>query len=146
MRLALKACCCLLILTGIAVAQTDRGTITGTVSDPAGAVIPGATVQAKNIGTSAEYTGATTTTGNYTLAQLPPGVYQVTVSMSGFKTFVRQGITVQAAQIYRIDINLEVGAISETVTVTEDAAWTICRSCRSGRAPVQTAVSETPTL
>ena len=121
MRLALKACCCLLILTGIAVAQTDRGTITGTVSDPAGAVIPGATVQAKNIGTSAEYTGATTTTGNYTLAQLPPGVYQVTVSMSGFKTFVRQGITVQAAQIYRIDINLEVGAISETVTVTEDA-------------------------
>jgi hypothetical protein len=56
MRLLLKACCCLLILAGMAIAQTDRGTITGTISDPAGAVAPGAAIKAKNIGTGAEYT------------------------------------------------------------------------------------------
>jgi hypothetical protein len=121
MRIFLKACCCLFLFTGIAIAQSDRGTITGSITDPAGAIIPSATIQAKNNATSAEYVGASTNTGNYTLAQLPPGVYQITVSKNGFKTFVRQGITIQAAQIVRIDVSLEVGAISETVTVTEDA-------------------------
>jgi hypothetical protein len=121
MRLFLKASCCLLILAGMAIAQTDRGTITGTVTDPAGAVAPGAAIKAKNPATGAEYTTATTNTGNYTLAQLPAGTYDVSVSMTGFKTYVRQGITVLAAQTLRIDVPLEVGAISETVTVTEDA-------------------------
>lgn len=119
-RLFLRTCFCFFILAGVALAQSDRGTITGTVSDPAGAVTPGATIKAKNVGTGAEYLAATTNTGNYTVAQLPVGTYEINVSMSGFKTFVRQGITVSAAQTLRVDVALEVGSISETVTVNAD--------------------------
>src|SRR5690242_10493233 len=69
--LSLSVCC--LLLAVCAFAQSDRGTITGTVSDPAGAVVANAPIQAKNLGTGVEYASATSTTGNYTLLQLPPG-------------------------------------------------------------------------
>src|SRR5215831_19136196 len=104
-----------------ALAQTERGTITGTVSDPTGAVIPGANVVAVNTETAARYETISTETGNYTLAQLPSGLYQLSVELPGFKKFVRQGLTVQAAQIIRIDVALEVGSNSEEVTVEADA-------------------------
>ena len=109
------------ISAGFLLAQSDRGTITGTVSDPAGAVVAGAPIQAKNIETGVNYEGATSTTGNYTLAQLPAGAYEVTVSVPGFKKFTRAGLRVQVAQTVRIDIPLEVGATSDSVTVTEAA-------------------------
>ena len=120
MRLAFVVVCCLLIAM-TAVAQSDRGTITGTVSDPAGAVIANAPIQARNVDTGVVYEGATSTTGNYTLAQLPVGSYQVTVAVSGFKKYTRSGLTVQIAQTLRIDVTLEVGATSDSVTVTEAA-------------------------
>ena len=102
--------------------QSDRGTITGTVADPAGAVVANAPIQAKNLGTGVEYASATSTTGNYTLLQLPPGDYQVTVSVPGFKKYTRSGLTVEVAQTLRIDIALEVGSATESVTVTESAS------------------------
>src|SRR5579864_5885285 len=102
-------------------AQTDRGTITGTVTDPADAVIASATVQAKNQATGAVYAAATSTTGNYTIAQLPVGTYDLTVGAMGFKQFVRTGLTVEVAGILRIDARLEVGSAAESVTVTEAA-------------------------
>jgi hypothetical protein len=102
-------------------AQSDRGTITGTVSDPAGAVVANATVQARHVETGGLYEAASTSTGNYTLAQLPVGAYELSVSVAGFKKYVRQGLVVQTAQTYRIDIGLEVGAANESVTVTEQA-------------------------
>src|SRR5690349_10980416 len=100
---------CSLLLAACAFAQSDRGTITGTVADPAGAVVPNAPIQAKNTGTGVEYSGATSTTGNYTLVQLPPGVYEITVTVPGFKRYNRTGITVQVAQTLRVDVTLEVG-------------------------------------
>src|SRR4051794_382977 len=93
-------------------AQSDRATITGTISDPAGAVVANAPVQAQNLDTGADYSAASTNTGNYTLSELPVGRYEITVAVPGFKKFVRQGITVQAAQTYRVDIKLEVGSNS----------------------------------
>ena len=121
MRSTLVAVCCLLLVAGATFAQTGRGTITGTIADPAGAVIPGVTIAAKNSETGGVFEAASTSTGNYTLSQLPPGVYQLSASVPGFKQFVRTGITVLAAQILRIDIALEVGNITETVTVNADA-------------------------
>jgi hypothetical protein len=105
-----------------ALAQSDRGTITGTVSDPAGAVVADATVEARNAATDGVYQAATTTTGNYTLSQLPVGSYALTVSVPGFKTYVRSGITVPVAQTLRIDVLLEVGAASESIRVEANAA------------------------
>ena len=99
--------------------QTDRGSITGTISDPAGAVVASAKIEAKNVATGATYEVASTDTGNYTLSQLPAGTYEMSVTVTGFKKFVRQNLTVQVAGTLRIDVRLEVGATSESVTVTE---------------------------
>jgi len=104
-----------------ALAQTDRGTITGTISDPAGAVVSNAAIQARNLGTGGLYDVVSTATGNYTLAELPAGTYEIAVTVPGFKKFVRQGLTIQVAQAVRIDIALEVGNATESVTVTAEA-------------------------
>ena len=102
-----------------AFAQSDRGTITGTVADPAGAVVAGAAIEAKNVATGAVYQTASSTTGNYTIAQLPAGSYQMSITVSGFKKFIRTGLVVEVAGTLRIDAALEVGTASESVTVTE---------------------------
>ncbi|HYK57843.1 MAG TPA: TonB-dependent receptor [Bryobacteraceae bacterium] len=112
---------CGLVLASAILAQSDRGTITGTVSDPAGAVVAAAPVQIKNVETGAVYQAGTSATGNYTLAQLPAGQYELSVSVPGFKNFVRKSITVNVAETYRVDVVLEVGSNTESVTVTEAA-------------------------
>src|ERR1700674_2883700 len=104
-----------------ALAQGDRGTITGTISDPAGAVVPAAPVEARNVETGAVYEAASSATGNYTLAQLPTGNYELSVVVSGFKKYVRQGLFLPVAQTLRIDIRMEVGLNTESVTVSEAA-------------------------
>jgi len=111
----------LAILASATFAQTDRGTITGTVLDPAGAVVPNASISAKNGATGQEYTVGSTGTGNYTIANLPAGSYELDVTAMGFKKFVRPNLTVQVAETARVDVTLEVGAVSDTVTVTTEA-------------------------
>src|SRR6202171_2453202 len=108
----------LVVLSSVVFAQSDRGNITGTVTDPAGAVVVNAPIEARNVNTGAIYQAATTETGNYTLAQLPVGPYEVTVTAAGFRKYTRQGLTVENAQTARIDVALQVGETSETVTVT----------------------------
>src|SRR5580658_2806775 len=111
----------LCLLSVAAFAQSDRGTITGTVSDPTGAIIAGAAVEARNVATDALYPVASSNTGNYTIAQLPAGAYDVTVTVMGFKKFIRTGLTVEVAGTIRVDAALEVGAATESVTITEAA-------------------------
>ena len=110
----------LLLMSGAALAQTG-GTITGTVADPAGAVVAGASIEARNTETNARYPVATSATGNYTLSALPPGTYELDITSAGFKKFVRQGLVVQNAQTIRVDAALEVGQAAESVTVTSEA-------------------------
>ena len=113
---------CLLVSAAVVLAQSDRGTITGTVADPAGAVVANAPIEAKNTGTGAVFEAASSETGNYTLAQLPVGNYEISVAVAGFKKYVRQNITVGVAQTVRVDIALEVGSAAESVTVTEQTS------------------------
>src|SRR6266446_2894238 len=103
-----------------AFAQTDRGAITGTIADPAGAVVASAPIEVRNVETGAVYQVGSSATGNYTV-QVPAGTYEVTVNVPGFKKYVRQNIAVPVAQTLRIDIGLEVGSNAESVTVTEAA-------------------------
>src|SRR3954447_9827836 len=85
-----------LLLAAITVfAQSDRGTITGTLSDPGGAVVPNVRVSLINTLTGAAFETATTGTGNYTLPSLPVGRYNLTVAAPGFSQYVREGIMVQ---------------------------------------------------
>src|SRR5881296_1680664 len=106
-----------LLFSPAVLAQTDRGTLTGTVSDTTGAVIPGVPIEAKNIQTGATYQAGSSETGNYTLAQLPAGTYELSATLPGFKKFVRAGVIVSVATVLRIDVTLEVGATGESVTV-----------------------------
>ena len=117
----LEVAICLLVLGFSAFAQTDRGTITGAVSDPAGAVVANAVVEAKNADTGTVFQAGTSATGNYTLAQMPVGTYELSVTVPGFKKSVRPGIIVSVAVTVRVDFTLEVGAATESVTVQAEA-------------------------
>jgi hypothetical protein len=125
MRARLVSICLLLLtllLTMSVFGQSDRGTITGTIADPAGAVVANAPIELKNSGTGISYQAASTATGNYTLAQLPVGSYEMTITVAGFKKYVRQNISVEIGQTVRLDVPLEVGATSDSVTVTTEVS------------------------
>jgi hypothetical protein len=110
-----------LIFSSAVFGQGANGTITGTVTDPAGAVVANAPIEAKNTGTSAVYPAATSATGNYTLSELPIGTYDISVTAPGFKKETRTGIQVQAQTTFRVDFTLQVGAATESVTITAEA-------------------------
>ena len=110
----------LLACVSAGLAQTDRGTITGTISDPAGAVVPSANIEVKNSDTGAVFAGGTSATGNYVVA-VPAGRYELSVTVPGFKKYVRQNLQVTVATDVRQDVTLEVGSATESVTVEEAA-------------------------
>jgi hypothetical protein len=101
-------------------AQTFRGTILGTVTDPSGAVVPGAKVTVKNTGTGLERSTETSADGSYALPELPIGTYSVTVVQQGFQTFVATGVTVDVAGERRVDAAMKTGQISTKVEVSGD--------------------------
>ncbi len=111
----------LLALAAVLSAQGERGTITGTVVDPGGAVVGGAAVEAKHVETGTAYNTTTTNTGNYTLGQLAVGDYEITVTVPGFKKYRRSGLAVQVAATVRVDVTLDLGAVTDSVTVNEQA-------------------------
>src|ERR1041385_8786307 len=113
--------CLLLSCAGFALAQSAAGTITGTVSDPAGAVVANAPIEAKNTSTGTVYNAQTSGTGNYTIAQMPVGTYEISVSAPGFKKAVRTGVEVVSLTTFRVDFTLQIGATTESVTITADA-------------------------
>ncbi len=106
--------------SGAVFGQTG-GTITGVISDPAGAVVPNAPVEVKNTDTGVVSTAASSATGNYTLNELPAGTYEIDVAAAGFKKSVRTGVTVQQLQTTRVDFALQVGTAAEALTVTDVA-------------------------
>ena len=137
---------CVALSPLVLLAQGDRGTITGEISDPAGAVVANAAVEARHIETGTVYPAQSTATGNYTVVQLPAGTYEVSVTVPGFKKFVRTGLTVQVAETLRIDIQLEVGAATESVTVQADAALLKTESGKLSHNITTQTVDELPML
>jgi hypothetical protein len=122
------------------------GTITGTILDPAGAVIPNASIEARNTDTNGKYPAASSNTGNYTLSELPPGIYDMTNSAPGFKKFIRPGLEVQAAQTIRVNGNLEVGSATESLTVTAAATLLKTESGESSQTVSTQTMDELPLL
>ncbi|MBV9086306.1 MAG: carboxypeptidase regulatory-like domain-containing protein, partial [Acidobacteriaceae bacterium] len=104
----------------LATAQSDRGTITGTVTDPSGAVVKDAKVTATNKVSGEVRETRTTSDGNYTLAELIAAPYTVTVEAGGFKGST-QDVVVPVQVTRRADFQLVVGAATETTTVTAEA-------------------------
>jgi hypothetical protein len=106
------------LVTLTCLAQSDRGTLTGVVADPSGAVIAAARVEIVNSGTQTKYRTGTNGTGQYHMPNLPPGPYTVTFEASGFKKLVRSEITLEATQVLRVDAVLEIGQTSDVISVT----------------------------
>ena len=115
--------------------QTETGSITGTVTDPTGAVVSGATVTATNTATGAVRTATTTSSGSYTISSLSPAPYQVVITAAGFVPFKR-GLTVQVASLTEISARMSVAATGTTVEVTAGA----------GAVQVETQSSEVSTM
>ncbi len=125
---SLKRACGLLLalalvlgLQAVAYAQTGAASITGLVTDQSGAAVPGVTVTAINQSTSVEYTAVTNATGSYDILSVPVGRYVVKAALTGFKTAATRPITLEAKQIARLDLKMEVGALEDTVEVTAQA-------------------------
>ena len=111
----------MLFVTATASAQTPTGTILGSVKDAQGAVVPGATVTATNLGTKFSRETVTDGAGEYALRLLPIGNYMVVVSIAGFKTFTQTGIVLEVGRNARVDATLELGAVEESLTVVGDS-------------------------
>ncbi len=101
-------------------AQTFRGTILGTVTDPSGAVLPGAKVTARNTGTGLERSTETSADGSYSLPELPIGTYTVTITLAGFETSVTSGVVVDTSSERRVNAALKTGQVSTRVEVSGD--------------------------
>jgi outer membrane receptor protein involved in Fe transport len=103
-------------------AQALYGSVTGTIADGSGAAVPGANVSLKNEGTGLELTAVTDDSGTYTIRNITGGTYTLKASLQGFKEFIQTAILVTAGGIVRINGRLEIGALSESVTVRSEVA------------------------
>src|SRR6476469_3955402 len=111
-----------LLLSSILLAQSERANLTGSVSDPSGAPIANASVSVVHTDTNTTATVRTTTAGDYNVSNLSPGRYRVEVAAAGFKRFVREDVTLPAAGTVRLDAQLSLGQLTETVQVTAAVA------------------------
>jgi len=116
-----KGLVCCLFLGGVLAAQVTTGTILGTVRDSTGAVIPGTTIRVTNTETGTVRTVTTDAAGHYAAPQLGVGRYEVTAVASGFQSVVRNGIDLTLGREAAVDFTLQVGSVSEQVTVTGEA-------------------------
>jgi len=110
-----------LSLAAVAGAQTFRGAINGAVTDPTGAVVPGATVKATEKATGVVHTTITTSEGQFAFQDLPLGSYVVNVSASGFSTITVDSVAVNAGSIYTLPVKLKIGQESTSVEVSAAA-------------------------
>ncbi len=111
-----------LALTFSAFAQVQNGQFTGTVTDQTGAAIANAKVTVSNPATDLKVSATTNSSGNFTVKELPPGVYKISVEASGFKSYSDNGVTANAGTIAHVDVKLQIGKASEVVEVTGEAS------------------------
>lgn len=143
-RLVMLMVVCLLFFARPSMAQEFRGSITGRVSDAAGASVAGALVAAVNAATKISTSATTDEDGNYTLLYLTPGVYDVGVEASGFKKLLRSRVEVRVGDKLTLDLTLAIGELAETVSITSDAPLLDAATASSGQVVDRRRISELP--
>lgn len=133
----------IMLFAGNSFAQEFRGTITGTVSDPNGSVLPGAVVTIKNLGTNIETTVTTNSSGSFTVPMLDPGSYSIKIVADGFKTSTRESVTVAVSDRLTFDFALEIGTSAE-VNIIADSEVLERGSVTLGTAVSQRQIEELP--
>jgi Carboxypeptidase regulatory-like domain len=130
----LMLCACLCLAGGYAHAQdSGQGTVSGTVTDPSGAVIVGAQVTVTNTATNVSHSRDTNSTGYFEVDNLNPGPYAISVAAPKFTKLVRQGITLDTGARLNIPLQLKPGAVDQTVTISADAALLNTESASVGQ-------------
>jgi hypothetical protein len=143
-RIALLAATVALALSGLASAQAVRGTLLGNVTDTQGAPVPGVTVTATETQTNVARTAITNQSGHYVFANMKDGLYKVETELSGFKKFSRDNIEVKVNSTVRVDVILEVGAMTETVEVVQETPVLQTDRADTGRTIEGRQVAELP--
>jgi Carboxypeptidase regulatory-like domain len=136
------ATCLILACAATAHAQFDSAQISGVVKDSTNAVLPGVDVTLTNVGTKLERHAVTNEAGLYTFPNVPVGEYRITATLSGFKAITKSGVQVNAGLNIRVDVALEVGALTETIQV--EAATTLVDTSVIGRTLRAEQIAETP--
>ena len=113
--------CLIVCFAALALAQSERGTVTGAVRDASGASVPGASITITNVATNVAVHATTNDAGEYTVPNLPPGIYIVRVEKSGFRPSEEKGLNLDAAQTVRADAALQIGTSSQAVEVQASA-------------------------
>ncbi len=125
-------------------AQVDTGGVTGTVTDPTGAVVPGAKITLANNATSVTETTVSTATGTYSFSGMRPATYTLRAEQHGFQTFVSKGLEIHVQQIATVDIPLVAGAVSQEVTVTASAPLLQAENAAVGQTITSQTVNDLP--
>lgn len=125
-------------------AQEFRASVTGQVNDASGAVLPGATITARNVATNASYKTTSSEDGQYALRNLDPGSYTITVEVTGFRKLLREGVVLQVGTQATLNLQMQTGEVSEAITVREDIAQLQTETAVRGLVIDETRVLNTP--
>lgn len=134
----------MLLAIAPAAAQDARGSIVGRVTDASGAVIPNVEVRATNVATGVVATSRTNEAGNYTLPYLIPGIYSVSAETTGFKKLVRENIQVRVNDVVQVNLELAIGAVSESVEVTAETPLLTTTEASLGQVVDEKRITELP--
>lgn len=145
-RNLLSVCILFLCAGSVAFAQAGRGSISGLVSDPSGAVVNGAQVTALNHATGVALHTVTSDAGLYSFVSLTPGSYVVTASQKGFERVAQDNVLVTVDQVTTVNIPLRVGSVTETVTVSEAPALVDTSNSTVGQLIDSAAIDRVPLL
>ncbi len=145
---SLLTCCiitfALAILSASNMTAQTAGTISGHVSDQTGAIVPDASITLKNVGTGTERTTLTTGAGEYTFAEVPVGVYTLTAKAAGFMSESANNVQVQVQQSIRLNLSLQVGAVTQSVVVEATGTLLQAENATLGTVIDNKAVNELP--
>jgi hypothetical protein len=134
------------MLAGIAGAQESRGTIQGTVKDPLGGAVPDATIVVTNTDTGAAVHLKSNATGRYAAPLLLPGNYSISAQAAGFRNEVRSGVVLQLSDVRDVDIALQVGVATDSVTVTTEAPLVDVARTDAGRVLDDRSIRDLPVM
>ncbi len=145
-RNLLSVCIVLLCVGSVALAQAGRGSINGLVTDPSGAIVNGAKVTALNHATGVELHSVTSAAGLYSFVSLTPGLYLVTASQKGFESVAQDNVLVTVDQVSTVNIALQVGSVTETVTVSSTSELVDTSNSTVGQLIDSAVIDRFPTL